>query len=205
LSGKSLGLAFVLLMVLNYSSIIIHEIGHGVILVHNKRRIRAAGVQIYFGAPTLFVDSSDGLMMERKQRMIQVFAGPFAEAVTGAIVSIFVWAFPGSSLAPTLFKFAVLNWLTVFLNLIPLLELDGYWLLAEAIQVTELRAMSLAFIQRDMWHKLRHRERLNRRELGLAVYGIVGIVFTIFCFYTSYFVWKQVFGGLVSRMWASGT
>jgi len=201
LSGKSLGLAFVLLMVLNYSSIIIHEIGHGVILVHNKRRIRAAGVQIYFGAPTLFVDSSDGLMMERKQRMIQVFAGPFAEAVTGAIVSIFVWAFPGSSLAPTLFKFAVLNWLTVFLNLIPLLELDGYWLLAEAIQVTELRSMSLAFIQRDMWHKLRTRERFTRREVGLALYGVVGIAFTIFCFYTSYFVWKNVFGGLVSDLW----
>ena len=201
LSGRSLGLAFVLLMVLNYSSIIIHEIGHGVILVHNGRRIRAAGVQIYFGAPTLFVDSSDGLMMDRRQRMLQVFAGPFSEAVAGAVVSIFVWAFPGSSLAPTLYKFAVLNWLTVFLNLIPLLELDGYWLLAEAIQVTELRSMSLVFIQRDMWHKLRSRERFTRREVGLALYGVLGILFTIFCFYTSYFVWKNVFGGLVSDLW----
>jgi CRP-like cAMP-binding protein/Zn-dependent protease len=204
LSGQSLALGFVLLLFLNYSTIVIHEIGHGVVLVHNGRRIRSAGVQIYFGALSLFVDSSDALMMERKQRMIQVFAGPFSEALAGAIVSIIVWAFPGSAVSPILYKFAVLNWLTVFMNLIPLLELDGYWLLAEGIQVTELRAMSLAFVQHDLWHKLRTRERLTRREIGLGLYAAIGILFTIFCFYTSYFVWKAVFGGLVSRMWDSG-
>jgi CRP-like cAMP-binding protein/Zn-dependent protease len=205
LSGRSLAFGFILLMFLNYFAIVIHEVGHGVVLVHNGRRIRSAGIQMYFGTLALFVDSSDSLMMERGPRSLQVLGGPFAEALTGAIVSIVVWAFPGSAVAPVLYKFAVLNWLTVFLNLIPLLELDGYWLLSEAIQVDDLRPKSLAFIQRDMWHKLRHRERFTRREVGLGLYGILGILFTIFCFYTSYFVWKQVFGGVVSRMWDSGS
>jgi CRP-like cAMP-binding protein/Zn-dependent protease len=205
LESKSLALAFILLTILNWSSIVIHEIGHGVVLVRNGRRIRSAGIQMYFGAPALFVDSSDGLMMERKQRMAQVIGGPFAEAFCGAIVSIFLFAFPDSSIAPTLYKFAVLTWLTVFLNLIPLLELDGYFLLSEAIQISDLRPRSIAFVQRDMWIKLRRKERFSRPELGLAAYGILGFAFTIFCFFTSYFVWKSVFGGLVSQLWNGGT
>ena len=205
LESKSLALGFILLTFLNWFAIVIHEIGHGVVLVHNGRRIRSAGIQMYFGTPALFVDSSDSLMMERKQRMAQVFGGPFAEALAGAIVSIFVFAFPDSSVAPTLYKFAVLNWLTVFLNLIPLLELDGYWLLSELIQVSDLRPKSVAFVQRDMWVKLRARERFTRREMGLAAYGILGFAFTIFCFWTSYFVWKSIFGGLVSQMWNTST
>jgi len=201
LESRSLALAFILLTFLNWFAIVIHEIGHGVVLVHNGRRIRSAGIQMYFGTPALFVDSSDSLMMDRKQRMAQVFGGPFAEALTGAIVSIIVFAFPNSALAPTLYKFAVLNWLTVFLNLIPLLELDGYWLLSEIIQVSDLRPKSVAFVQRDMWVKLRRRERFSRSEVGLATYGILGFAFTIFCFWTSYYVWKSIFGGLVTQMW----
>ena len=137
--------------------------------------------------------------------MAQVFAGPFSEALIGGIASIVVFAFPGSAIAPTLYKFTALTWLTVFLNLIPLLELDGYWLLTEVIQVSDLRPTSVAFVQRDMWIKLRRRERFSRREMGLALYGILGFAFTIFCFYTSYFVWKSVFGGLVSQLWNGGT
>src|SRR5207247_8729432 len=39
---------------------------------------------------------------------------------------------------------------------------------------------------------------------GLAAYGLLGVAFTIFSFYTAYFFWKQIFGGLVSRLWNGG-
>ena len=70
----------------------------------------------------------------------------------------------------------------IFLNLVPLLELDGYWILSDLIQLPDLRPHSLQFIQHDLWHKIRSRERLTPQEWGLGGYGVAGIAFTIFSF-----------------------
>jgi CRP-like cAMP-binding protein len=45
---------------------------------------------------------------------------------------------------------------------------------------------------------------LSKQEIGLGIYAGVGILFTIFSFYTAYFFWKRVFGGLVSSLWNGG-
>ena len=72
--------------------------------------------------------------------MAQAFAGPFAELIIAGAASLMVWAFPGSRCcAATLYKFAVLNYFVIFMNLMPLLELDGYWILSDLIQVPDLR------------------------------------------------------------------
>ncbi len=204
LSGKSLALGFLILMGLNYLLTFMHELGHALVLIRAGRRIKGAGFMIYFGSPAFFVDSSDGLMMDRGQRITQSFAGPYAEMILAGAAAIAVWVFPGAGISEVLYKFVVLNYLVLFLNLIPLLELDGYWILSDLIQVPDLRPMSLAFIRHDLWRKLRHRTRLNKQEVGLAGYGLLGVAFTIFSFYTAYFFWKQIFGGLVSRLWNGG-
>ena len=66
-----------------------------------------------------------------------------------------------------LYKFSVLNYVVIFLNLVPMLELDGYFILSDLIQVPDLRPRALSFIRHDMWHKLRKRERFSRTEAGL--------------------------------------
>ena len=66
------------------------------------------------------------------------------------------------------------------MNLIPLLELDGYWIFSDLIQVPNLRRRSLTFMQHDLWHKIRTVERWSWQEGGLAFYGIIGTVFTLF-------------------------
>ena len=50
---------------------------------------------------------------------------------------------PDASFAGLLYKFALINYFVIFLNLIPLLELDGYWILSDLIQVPDLRPRSL--------------------------------------------------------------
>ena len=113
-------------------------------------------------------------------------------------------AFRAGSAAGLLYRFALINYFVIFLNLMPLLELDGYWILADLIQVPDLRQRSLQFIQHDLWHKLRTRERLTKQEIGLGLYAGIGVVFTLTCFYTAYFFWKRTFGGLISSLWNGG-
>ena len=73
-----------------------------------------------------------------------------------------------------MYKFAVLNYLVVIMNLIPLLELDGYYILADLIEVPDLRERSLVFMRRDLFHKLRARERFSKRDVGFASLRGVG-------------------------------
>jgi len=90
LSGKSAAVESLILLGLNYVLTFTHELGHAVVLTHYGRKIKSAGFMIYFGSPAFFVDSSDGLMMERKQRLVQVFAGPYAEMIVAGVASLFV-------------------------------------------------------------------------------------------------------------------
>ena len=143
-------------------------------------------------------------MLERRHRIAQSFAGPFAELMLAGVASIVMIATPGTTLAAFLYRFALINYFVIFMNLIPLLELDGYWIFSDLIQMPNLRRRSLAFIEHDLWHKLRVRERFSLQEGGLAFYGIIGTLFTVFSFYTAFFFWQEIFGGLVSSLWDGG-
>ncbi len=204
IAGQSIAIGFIVLLVLDYVMVFCHELGHALVVVHNGRRIRSAGFQIYFGSPAFFVESSDGLMMERKQQILESFAGPFAQLVLAGIAAFLAWEFPGWILAETMYKFAVLNYLVVIMNLIPLLELDGYYILADLIEVPDLRERSLAFMRHDFVHKIVTRDRFNKRDVGLLLYGVLGVLFTIFSLWTAWFYWQTVFGDLVSRLWSEG-
>ncbi|HXJ66403.1 MAG TPA: cyclic nucleotide-binding domain-containing protein, partial [Actinomycetota bacterium] len=204
LAGRSLAWAFVLLLVLDYGMVFAHELGHALVLAHHGRHIKTAGFMIYFGSPAFFVESTDVLLLDKPVRLAQSAAGPFADMIVAAAASLIAWGFPGWAFSETLYKFAVLNYISILMNLIPLLELDGYWLLAEAIDVPDLRARSLRFLRHDLLHKIRTREHWAKQEVGLAAYAILGTLFTVFSFYTAYFFWQTIFGGLVGRLWHGG-
>ena len=130
---------------MSYFLTFMHELGHAVVLARYGRRVKSAGFMIYFGSPAFFVDSSDGLMMDRRQRIVQSFAGPYAELIIAGAAAGLAWAFPDwSAIAPCSTSSPLLNYFVIFLNLVPLLELDGYWILSDLIQVPDLRPRSLA-------------------------------------------------------------
>ena len=203
--GASLAGSFAVLWLLDYLSVFVHELGHALVVVRNGRRIKSAGFMIYFGSPAFFVDGSDGLMMDRGQQIASSFAGPFAEMLVASVSSLIVWWFPDWFLSPTLYTAAALNYYLIILNLIPLLELDGYYILADVIQVPDLRPRSLAFFRDDLFRKIVHREHFSKQEVGLGLYATLGVAFTIFALYSSYRYWKTLFGPLVTRLWDGGT
>ncbi|HEY7659226.1 MAG TPA: cyclic nucleotide-binding domain-containing protein, partial [Actinomycetota bacterium] len=203
-SSGSLAAGFLVLWLLDYLSVFIHELGHALVVVRNGRRIKSAGFMIYFGSPAFFVDGSDGLMMDRRQQMLSSAAGPFAEMILASASSLIVWWFPDWFLSQTLFTAAALNYYLIIMNLIPLLELDGYYILADAIEVPDLRPRSLSFMRHDLVSKIVRRERFTKAEIGLALYGTLGVAFTIFALYSSFRYWRTLFGPLVTRLWDGG-
>jgi putative peptide zinc metalloprotease protein len=201
---RSLGAGVALLLALNLVLICIHELGHAAVLVHYQRRVRSAGFRIYFGTPAFFVDSSDALMLDRKARIAQSFGGPYFELVASGVAAIALWMWPDALLAPTLHSFVFINYYVVLINLTPMLELDGYFMLSDAICVPDLRPRSLAFVRYDLWSKLRHRERFSAAEVGLLLFGTVGVAFTIFVLVSAFWFWERTFGGLLESLWNAG-
>jgi CRP-like cAMP-binding protein len=182
----------------------IHELGHSLVVVHGGRRIKSAGFMLYFGSPAFFVDVSDGQMLDRRQRILESAAGPVSELVIAGLATMVLWAVPGVFGAALLYRFIVINYFVIFENLVPLLELDGYFILADAIEVPDLRARSLQYTQHDLWHQLRTRDRPTKQEVGLLLYGVIGVAFTIFSVWTALFFWREIFGGLVTGLWDDG-
>ncbi len=201
LGSQNAAVESAILLALAFFLTFMHELGHAVVISRYDRKVKSAGFMIYFGAPAFFVEATDSLMLDRRQRILQSSAGPFTELVIAGVAGLAVFLFPGGPLADLLYKFALLNYLVIFLNLIPLLELDGYWILSDLIQVPDLRPRSLQFVQHDLWHKLRARERLTPQEWGLGGYAVAGIAFTIFSFITAFIFWKVIFGELILTLW----
>ncbi len=204
LGTRSAPVESLILLALEFVLTFFHELGHAATIVHYGRRVKSAGFMIYMGSPAFFVEATDSLMLDRRQRIVQSLAGPFSELVLAGLASIVLFEFRDASIAGLLYRFALINYFVIFLNLIPLLELDGYWILSDLIQVPDLRQRSLQFIQHDLWHKLGARDRLSKQEIGLGLYAVIGVAFTILSFYTAYFFWKRIFGGLISSLWNGG-
>jgi putative peptide zinc metalloprotease protein len=204
LTNRAFGVTFVVLLALDLAIIGLHELGHAVVLVHHRRRVKSAGFRIYFGTPAFFVDSSDALMLDRGPRMAQSFAGPYSEMVAAGAASVLLWVARDAAFAPVLYQFVFLNYYVLFLNLVPMLELDGYWLLSDGLEMPDLRPRSLAFVRRDLWTALIRRRRLTRAEVGLAIYGLLGLAFTVFCVVSALYFWRRVFGDTASQLYHAG-
>ena len=71
------------------------------VMTHYGRSVITAGFMLYFGSPAFFVDASDGLMLDRGQRIMQSFAGPFAELVLAGARVARALRVPRRRLAPT--------------------------------------------------------------------------------------------------------
>ncbi len=194
-----------ILLALGFVLTYAHELGHAIALVHYGRRIKSAGFMLYFGSPAFFVDASDGLMLERGPRIVESVAGSVHRDAPGRHRLVHPARVPRRLLRAARLQVRALNYFLIFENLIPLLELDGYFILAEAIEVPDLRERSLQFIQHDVWHKLRTRAGFSKQEVGLGLYAVIGVLFTIFSVWVAVVFWEAIFGGLVSGLWNGGT
>jgi CRP-like cAMP-binding protein/Zn-dependent protease len=202
--GASVAAEGLILLALNYFLTFAHEVGHALVIVRAGRKVKDAGFQIYFGSPAWFVDSSDALMLPAKKRIQSSFAGPYADMFLAGVASLILLYWPHIIVGHVMYKFVALNYFIIFLNLIPMLELDGYHILSDASRMPELRPRSLTFMRHELFRKLRKLERWHRNEVGLVLYGILGIGFSILALYSGGLYWKQLFGGFVTSLWDGG-
>jgi CRP-like cAMP-binding protein/Zn-dependent protease len=179
------------LTILQVLSISVHEAGHALAIRHYKRHVRRFGFAMYYLFPCFYVDSTDMTLGSSAQRIVVSLAGPFAGLTTAAACAVAAAALPGTLQGELAFKAASLFVFQFVFNLLPILELDGYHVLVDALDAPLLRQRAMWFVRTAAIRKVRARAKWTGEEIGLAAFGGTAIVTSLATLILSILLWRS--------------
>ncbi len=197
-------LGILALVLLQVASISVHEAGHALAIRHFGRRVRRFGVAMYYLFPCFYVDSTDMVLGTRAQRIVVSLAGPFAGLTVASACALVAAGQPDTLTGSLMFKAASLFVFQFIFNLLPILELDGYHVLTDALDAPFLRQRALGFVRGAAFVKLRRRATWSREEVGLAIFGITAIVTSLATLVLSIQLWRSRIGVASQELLAIG-
>lgn len=200
-TAGSYGLGLLVLLLASYVHIFFHECGHALTCKHYGRSILKGGMLFYYGSPAFFVDTTDIWMAPKGARITTSCAGVAADLLFAGLLIIAIALFPGIPLAAVLFQLAAMAYLGVLLNLAPFMELDGYFILMDWLEIPLLRKKSLGFVRERLVPKLlRERTPFSREERIFLVYGLLTGAFTVLMMLLTIYLWQSQVGGLIETV-----
>lgn len=188
-------------------ALLLHELGHAVTVKACGREVPRVGVGWYWFSPIAFVDTSDMWIASRSERIAVSLAGPYTNAITGSLAALAALVLPSETASGALWAFAFLSYAMAAINLNPLLEFDGYYVLSDCLCRPNLRVQALARLGSIISGRLALREALvrHRTDVLYAVGSLAFIGFMTVVTVVSYRVLLQewISSGLGSA-WGTG-
>ena len=182
LSGRNLVLLMISLMFVK----VLHELGHAVACRRLGGECNEIGVMLLAFTPCLYCNVSDAwTFSNRWHRILVSFAGIYVELALAAVATV-LWFFsePGVINALLFNTMTVCTVGTVLLNGNPLLRYDGYFILADYLEVPNLAEQSRGAVVDPVtqWFK---KERRRPTEVDgniglLWTYGVLSMAYRWF-------------------------
>jgi len=131
---------------------ILHEFGHGLACKRFGGECHEMGVMLLVVTPCLYCNVSDAWMIPSKWRRAGVgAAGMYFELILAAACTFLWWlSEPGLLNHLCLNVMFVSSVSTLMFNANPLMRFDGYYILADVLEIPNLRQKSAAVIQRKL-------------------------------------------------------
>ncbi|MFN8524755.1 MAG: cyclic nucleotide-binding domain-containing protein [Chloroflexota bacterium] len=173
-------LGLITLFVLDAAGVNIHDVVQGLTLKHIGRRVNRGGIMSYYFVPIVFLDTTDAWMASRRQRILVSWSGPCATLILGCLLAIGAYVVDGSEMASFLFKGATIWLANAFFNLLPVLELDGYFIFVDYLEMPALRANAASFVSGQLWQRLSSGQRFSYEERVFTAFGLLsGLVLVL--------------------------
>lgn len=181
--------------------IFIHELAHAMACKHYGRSVKRSGLIFYLGMPAFFVDSTDMWLEEKSSaRAIVSFAGPAVNILIAGSFCVIVAVIPSSDVSLGLYQIAYLSYFMALLNLNPLLEYDGYYILMEWLEVPNLRRRSFNFILNKFRRKVKKDSGFLRERKIYYIYGFLSLIFTVLMLCVVIYIWGNEFNKMISSL-----
>lgn len=142
-------LAVISVKLLLLTTLAVHQLVHGLALVHYGRRVREFGFTFLHGIlPTFYVDVTDIFMASRRARVVTAVSGTVVHLVLGALwFLVALYAEPGFFRAFAAAS-GIIQLQTFVIALYPFcfIEMDGYHVLVDALGVPTLKSDALNYV-----------------------------------------------------------
>ncbi|MBU2670805.1 cyclic nucleotide-binding protein [Actinoplanes bogorensis] len=202
LTGDSYLFGAITLLLLNLVVVGVREYARAMAAKHTGREVPAAGFLVWFGLPSLFVDTSDVWMAGRRARLLVSAAGPMSALLLGGLAQLVGLALP--PVADVAFKLAFLSYLSAFVHLSPLLPLDGQLLLMNWLEVPQLRNRALAWVSGRLRGRPPAWGSLDREGRLIALYGFLAVCWVALAANVAVRIWEDRLAGVATGLWHEG-
>ena len=162
----------------------LHEFAHGLACKHFGGDVREMGVLlIYYVLPAFYCNVTDIYRMGRKQeRLWVIFAGIYWQLVVSALGGLFwLLATPYTLLADLSLLVFIGGSFNILINCNPLIKLDGYYALSQALGVVNLQGRSSAYA-RSLFTRLlgdRAKSTDSQRPVLYLSYWVCSILYSL--------------------------
>jgi len=163
--------------------IALHEWSHGLALVHYGGSPGEIGTGLLYLGPFFYIDARDSWTLQRRQRIIVYMAGNLSTLLIGSALVLITLLLP---LSPSVSNFISMTaffcfYMTLW-NLVPTFDSDGYYALADLLNVPDLRQDSVDYVKHLLNRVLRRREKQAqknpkvKKKISLMSYAVIASV-----------------------------
>lgn len=154
---------YVMLYLAFFLSVCVHEFAHGTVCRYVGGKVGTVGFIFIFFSPAMYCDISGIRMVEDRRKQIAASAAGVYVNIIGMSYAAILYAITKE---PIFALYSILSLTTIVSNLVPVIRLDGYWILSFATGITNLYNKSLKSVDKLF-------KRCSTRERFIAIYGIV--------------------------------
>src|SRR5882724_10862903 len=137
-----------LVIALNFLVVTAHEFGHGLTCAHFGGDVHEMGCALAFLQPAFYCNVSDAWLFPKKSQRLWVgFAGPYFELFLWAL-AVLTWRVTEPGVWINFFALSVMttSGVKTLFNFNPLIKLDGYYLLADYLEIPNMRRRSFRYV-----------------------------------------------------------
>jgi putative peptide zinc metalloprotease protein len=189
----------------------LHEFGHACAVKAWGGEVHEMGVMLLVLMPVPYVDASSATAFPAKHRRVLVGAAGMAIELFAASIALFLWL----DMQPGILRAVLFNVMliagvsTVLFNANPLLRFDGYYILADLIELPNLRQRAQQYLGTTLQRRLfglqaEAVEATPREAAWFMFFSIASFIYRIFITLAiAAFVATQFFFvGVVLALWA---
>jgi putative peptide zinc metalloprotease protein len=176
---------FAILWLTSIVIVIIHELGHGFTCKYFGGQVHEIGAMLIYFEPAFYCNVNDAWTFpDLHARLWVTAAGSWIQLVIAGIAAVVWWAVtPGSLISEFALAAVLLGGITtVFVNMNPLIPLDGYYALSDFLEVPNLRQRALGYLAWFLKTKVFRLELPKppadvREERIFLIYGALAAVY----------------------------